>query len=143
MYYKLPHTEEIYLIEEFDGINTTYSVAWNKDDYNEVESWGNIVFHELVSVPSLFTYRNKNGRAVRFDWDDMPEILEIVSEWMEDADSEDEGMKDALDQIDFSLNDECKKFFADEMDEVDNYIEYVNCQVKEAYYCKYRRMGSK
>lgn len=142
MYYKLPHTEKIYLIEEFDGFKTTYCVAWNEDDYNEVESFGNIVYHELVPVPSLFTYRNKNGRAVRFDWEDMPEILNIVSEWMEDADSEDEGMEDALEQIDFSLNDDYKEFFADEMDEIENYISVANDEIKEAYYSKYGRTAS-
>lgn len=143
MYYKLPHTEKIYLIEEFDGFKTTYSIAWNRDDYNEVESFGNIVYHELVPVPSLFTYRNKNGRAVRFGWEDMPEILDIVSEWMEDADSEDEGMQDALEQIDFSINDDYKKFFADEMDEIENYISEANHEIKENYYSKYGRTASK
>lgn len=142
MYYKLPHTEKIYLIEEFDGFKTTYCVAWNEDDYNEVESFGNIIYHELVPIPSLFTYRNKNGRAVRFDWEDMPEILNIVSEWMEDADSEDEGMEDALEQIDFSLNDDYKEFFADEMDEIENYISVANDEIKEAYYSKYGRTAT-
>ena len=137
MNYKLTHTEELYLVEEFDGFKTTYSIAWDRDDYNEIESFGNIVFHELVPVPSLFTYRNKNGRAVRFDWEDMPDILKIVEEWMKDADSEEEGMKDALEQIDLSLNDEYKKFFVDEMDEVENYISEANHEIKENYCNKY------
>ena len=143
MYFKLPHTEKIYLIEEFDGFKTSYSVAWDKDDFNEVESFGNIVCSELVPVPSLFTYRNKNGRAVRFDWEDMPEIIEIVSEWMEDAETEEEGMQDALEQIDFSINDDYKKFFEDEADEIENYIEYVNCEIKDNYFGKYGRKASK
>lgn len=142
MYYKLPHTEAIYLIEQFDGFETTYCVAWDRDDYNEVESFGNIVSSELVPVPSLFTYRNKNGRAVRFDWEDMPEILDIVAEWMEDADTEAEGMKDALEQIDFSLSDEYKKFFEDEMDEIENYISGANDEIMDQYFGRYGRTAS-
>ena len=135
--FKLTHTDKIYLIEEFDGFKTTYSVAWDKDDFNEVESFGNIISSELVPVPSLFTYRNKNGRAVRFEWEDMSEILDIIAEWMEDADSEDEGMKDALEQIDFSLNDDYKKFFEDDEDEIENYIQEANHEFRENYFAKY------